>query len=148
MSNKMSGLLRQFDELGKLMDGESGERVMEAAGKRIQAAARDNVRANLNKNATGKLESEIVVNVVTSRSVEVGVREGRIPYANIHEFGGVISAKSAKRLAFYTGGKSVFAKSVVIPARPYLRPAVDAERNATRTAAGNAVDKEIKAIAK
>lgn len=41
-------------------------------------------------------------------------------YAAIHQLGGVITPKKAKRLAFTLRGKSVFAKKVTIPARPYL----------------------------
>ena len=41
-------------------------------------------------------------------------------YAAINHFGGIIKAKNAKALAFMSGNKQVFAKSVTIPARPYL----------------------------
>ncbi|WP_224825597.1 phage virion morphogenesis protein [Cognatishimia sp. MH4019] len=41
-------------------------------------------------------------------------------YAAIHHFGGVIKAKIGKALAFMAGNKKVFAKSVTMPARPYL----------------------------
>jgi phage gpG-like protein len=41
-------------------------------------------------------------------------------YAAIHQLGGVIVPKSAKRLVFSAGGKKVFAKKVTIPARPFL----------------------------
>ena len=42
------------------------------------------------------------------------------PYARIHQFGGVITPKNAKRLRFELNGKAVFAKKVTMPARPYL----------------------------
>lgn len=41
-------------------------------------------------------------------------------YAGIHQFGGVITAKKAKYLRFKINGREVFAKSVAIPARPFL----------------------------
>ncbi len=41
-------------------------------------------------------------------------------YAGIHQFGGVITAKKSKCLRFKINGREVFAKSVVIPARPFL----------------------------
>lgn len=41
-------------------------------------------------------------------------------YAGIHQFGGVITAKKSKYLRFKINGREVFAKSVVIPARPFL----------------------------
>lgn len=62
-----------------------------------------------------------------------------IPYAAIHEFGGttrahVIRPRNAKVLAFQMGGANVFARFVnhpgsVIPARPYLRPALAAKQD-------------------
>ncbi len=49
-----------------------------------------------------------------------------VAYALIHELGGVITPKAAKALAIPQEDGSVrFAKSVTIPARPYLRPAAD-----------------------
>ena len=65
----------------------------------------------------------------------VGVVGTTKPYAAIHEFGGrtaahTIRARQAKALHFVLDGKDVFAKSVnhpgsVIPARPFLRPAIE-----------------------
>lgn len=72
----------------------------------------------------------------------VGVR-GNVPYAAIHEFGGrtsahVIRPRRAKALRWYDGeGNPVFARYVnhpgsVIPARPYLRPAIEHEKENIR----------------
>lgn len=62
-----------------------------------------------------------------------------IPYAAIHEFGGVtrphkIEPRNADVLAFQIGKENVFAKFVnhpgsKIPARPYLRPALAAKED-------------------
>lgn len=41
-------------------------------------------------------------------------------YAAIHQLGGTIRPKSAKRLVFRIGNQTIFAKEVTIPARPYL----------------------------
>ena len=41
-------------------------------------------------------------------------------FAHIHQDGAVISAKNAKALFFRIGGKKVAAKSVTIPARPFV----------------------------
>ena len=38
----------------------------------------------------------------------------------MHQFGATITPKTARRLRFELGGKTVFAKKSVIPARPYL----------------------------
>ena len=41
-------------------------------------------------------------------------------FAHIHQEGAVITAKTAQALHFTVGGKSVHAKSVTIPARPFV----------------------------
>ncbi len=53
----------------------------------------------------------------SSREVEVGTSK---VYAAIHQFGGVIKPKKGKFLVFEIGGKKIFAKSVTMPARPFL----------------------------
>ncbi len=54
----------------------------------------------------------------TPTKVMVG---SNLPYARIHQYGGTIRPKKAKRLVFKgSGDKTVFAKEVTIPARPYL----------------------------
>jgi phage gpG-like protein len=40
--------------------------------------------------------------------------------ARVHQFGALIRPVNAKALAFRIGGKSAFAKSVTIPARPFI----------------------------
>lgn len=51
-----------------------------------------------------------------------------VVYARIHELGGVIKPVRKKALFFRAAdGSFVVAKQVKIPARPYLRPAADAE---------------------
>lgn len=61
---------------------------------------------------------------------------GGRPYARIHQFGGVITPKNSRSLKFEVGGKTVHAKKVTIPARPYLgvsaRNAADLEQAAAK----------------
>jgi phage gpG-like protein len=55
-----------------------------------------------------------------------GVRD--VVYARIHELGGTIKPKTAKALRFrLDDGTFVVVQQVTMPARPYLRPAADAE---------------------
>lgn len=59
----------------------------------------------------------------TGDKVMVGSNQ---PYALIHQKGGTIKPKKAKKLVFKgSGGKKVFAKEVTIPARPYLGVSAD-----------------------
>lgn len=50
---------------------------------------------------------------------QVSVGSGQI-YAAIHHFGGTIVPRKAAKLVFVSGGKTFGAKSVTIPARPWL----------------------------
>ncbi len=82
------------------------------------------------QNRTGTLEGSIGVQEYAKaqgRGVRGnwGSRDAR--YALIHELGGVIVPKRAKALVFEIGGQVVRVMKVVIPARPYLRPAADTE---------------------
>ena len=61
----------------------------------------------------GYLRGQLVSQVVGGKSVEVG---SNLIYAAVHQFGGTIRPQNAKLLAF----RGHVAKSVTIPARPYL----------------------------
>jgi phage virion morphogenesis protein len=66
---------------------------------------------------TGRLQRSI-----TSQPDAQGVTVGTsLRYAPVHQFGATITPKKAKRLVFPgPGGKLIFAKKAVIPARPFL----------------------------
>ncbi|KPN64257.1 Mu-like prophage protein gpG [Aliiroseovarius crassostreae] len=65
---------------------------------------------------TGALHDSIDY-VVGAGEIKVG---SPLIYAAIHHFGGVIKPKKAKFLRFMAGNKAIYAKSVTIPARPYI----------------------------
>lgn len=67
---------------------------------------------------SGDLKKSMDSNADDSR-VLVGPGGG-IPYARIHQLGGVIRPKSAKALMVPCGNRVLRLKSVTIPARPYL----------------------------
>lgn len=54
---------------------------------------------------------------VDGRELLVGTN---VLYAAIHQFGGVIRPKAGSRLRFRIGKRTVFARQVRIPARPFL----------------------------
>lgn len=67
------------------------------------------------------------------RTSEEGVRIGSgVRYADVHEFGsrGPIVPKTKKFLSWVTGGRRIFAKSVTIPARPFIRPGFESSKQA------------------
>lgn len=80
-----------------------------AAGKRGPGILRES-------GMRGGLQSSITYRAGRS---EVQVGSNKI-YAAIHQYGGVITPKSAGRLVFRLGGRVVHARSVTIPQRRYL----------------------------
>ncbi|RKR03575.1 phage morphogenesis protein [Maricaulis maris] len=91
-------------------------------------------RAKLNhawQNRTGVLEGGIDITDYAARE-ESGVRGTwgvrDVVYARIHELGGIIKPKNGAALTIPQSDGSVrLVSQVKIPARPYLRPAADAE---------------------
>jgi len=74
------------------------------------------------------LKNSITTRVVKSDSDSVTVHVGPsdVEYGRIQELGGVIKPVKAKRLHWVDEeGRHLSALAVTIPARPYLRPAVD-----------------------
>jgi phage gpG-like protein len=65
----------------------------------------------------GLLLSSIRITALSADGVTIG--SDRV-YAAIHQLGGVIVPTKAKSLVFTIGGKTIFAKKVTIPARPYF----------------------------
>lgn len=95
---------------------------LEAGGYVIAAHAQENARNVLNRHPMGNLTNNIGVR-----------REGKfilagvfgVVYAKVHEFGGVIVPRNKPYLVFQVDGEWRMTKSVHIPARPYMRPALD-----------------------
>lgn len=112
----------------KAISGDGLMKAVKAGGHVIEGAAKINAsrgRPGLSIDE-GSLTNSITVEedkkTSTSASVNIGPK---VIYAAIHEFGGWIKAKSAKALHFVIDGQHFTKKAVFIPARPYLRPAVD-----------------------
>jgi phage gpG-like protein len=118
----------------------SGEQLQHAAlmgGRVVEAFAKLNIREQKLID-TGNLVNSIAVirgeNAETQAEVEIGTM---VEYAAIHEFGGVIKQSNA----FGRGIEAI----INIPARPYLRPALDEHE----TEIGNAIGTDLaNAIAK
>jgi HK97 gp10 family phage protein len=124
-STHIEGMDEFIRDLNKLSVTARSARTMdalEAGGQIIVAYAQDNIRNKLNKHPTGFMVNNVGLRR-NGKVVEAGVFG--VIYAKIHEFGGIIKARSAKFLRFQVEGQWVMTKSVHMPARPYLRPAVD-----------------------
>lgn len=119
------GLAEFTRDLGKLSAAARSNTILdalEAGGWVIASYAQENARNKLNKHPLGNLTNSITVKR-EGKTILAGVFG--VIYAKIHEFGGIITPKKGPYLAFQIDGKWIFTKKVTIPARPYLRPAVD-----------------------
>ena len=107
-------------------------KVVTDSALRVQRGARINVNQKLN--TTGKstpgsgLGGSIGIEKDPAK-LEARIGPGVI-YGRIHEFGGVIKPKRGEFLSFIstqgkTAGQRLFLRSVTIPKRPYLQPALD-----------------------
>lgn len=134
----ISTVLRVLERMDMVWDD---EKIIEKSSNVIRDDARENVEEKLYRESTGYLANEIVTHVENSRESEIGTRPNRVIYARIHEYGGIIRPKKAKKLFvpikrgvkrwskdLVFGEDYVLADKVTIPKRPYLRPAADETR--------------------
>jgi HK97 gp10 family phage protein len=105
---------------------QTAERALLAGGLPIQNAAKG--KAPKLTNTLGRsIHMETIEKPGTLAAIKIGTKE---KYAATHEFGGIISARNATFLHFVIQGEEIFVKSVHMPARPYLRPAMDEQKGA------------------
>jgi HK97 gp10 family phage protein len=114
--------ISDLNKLSKVVRSEVSLDALEAGAQVIVTYAEDNARNKLNKHPTGNLVNSIGVRR-EGKTVLAGVFG--VVYAKIHEFGGVIKARGKALVFKGEDGHLVITKQVTIPARPYLRPAVD-----------------------
>ena len=120
----IDGVSQLVSTLGRLAKVYDTPDAVQAGSWELVKQQRANVRRKLNRNARGVLENAIVTTVIDSRTAEAGVPANRIIYAHVHEFGRTIVPRKAKALRFVIDGEVIFARSVRIPARPYIRPSI------------------------
>ena len=111
----------------------STRRRFESGGKKTPAG----IPCTSSLKRTGELQNSIE-GFANEKIVRVG---SNLPYARIHQFGGVIKPKNKQALAFSIGGKEIFAKSVTIKANPYLGISKEDEENIMEIIE-NAIEKE------
>lgn len=110
-----------MEGIGRLVQEQTRHRIVALKQTPAGAAWKENRARTSTLFKSGALAGSIDY-LVTSDSVQVG---SGLVYARIHQEGGKIEPKTAKMLAFMAGGRLVFAKSVTMPARPYLGLSAD-----------------------
>jgi hypothetical protein len=111
------------------LKGETLEKALMAGGQVVEGAAKVNVEKTFSSKSMGGagLGGSIHTVVVSRGSNSCLVHVGpSVIYGRIQELGGVIKPVTAKMLSWVNAeGERIFANMVHIPARPYLRPALD-----------------------
>ena len=110
-------LMREMlDSVGKLVVSQTKQRIASEKrspeGKRWRPNITGTPILERNGHLLGSIDHEV-------HGDEVWVGPSVI-YGAIHQFGGTIRPKRARKLRFRIGDREVFADSVTIPARPYL----------------------------
>lgn len=125
-----------LDELEKAIEGfiayglSSTEllKALEAGGRVVERAAKENIKKH-DLIKTRELSNSIGTIPIDGPEPTVIVGTDKI-YAAVHEFGATITPKRAKYLQWEDEqGNWHRAKQVTIPARPYLRPAFDLNKD-------------------
>ncbi len=120
-----------------------------AGGQVIEANAKINANAVFSSNATNTLAGSIQTVVAKSEETYAEVDVGpTVVYGRIHELGGIIKPVHAKMLSWVDNGIRIFAKLVQMPARPYLRPAVDEHKNEISDAVGYQLRANVETVIK
>lgn len=140
--------LPQFRTALKRMDSDVRGRVLAkaalAGGYVIEAYAKINVTKTFTArtgNLLNSISTTLEKTTATSAKVSVGPT---VIYGRIHELGGTIKPVHAKMLHWVDeSGKHHQANSVTIPARPYLRPAIDENEKKILAAVGANLQIEI-----
>jgi len=139
-------LINNCDKIKKSVTGEQLARAAQAGGHAVEAFAKINVEHTFSGKSTGGAGLGGSIQVVlsestnTKASVDVGPT---VVYGRIQELGGVILPVHAKMLSWVDDGVRIFAKMVHIPARPYLRPAVDEHKQEITDAISFQINKQI-----
>lgn len=148
-------LTRNLERLGSAMSN-ALEAAALAGGMPIQNAAKAGAPKRTRTLARG-IHMETVSKTARSVWIAIGPRE---IYGRIQELGGVIRPRRAQILAWVTSGprprdkagwraarregRARFAKQVTVPARPYMRPAFDNNKDKAVTEGRNALREVIR----
>lgn len=99
----------------------------EAGGRVVETYAKINIERTFSKRSTGGLAGSMMVEVEASATKAEAKIGPSAVYGRIQELGGVIRPLVKRMLHWIDPetGEERWAKMVHIPARPYLRPALD-----------------------
>lgn len=137
----------KLKKLSSAARGETLKNAVEAGARVIELNAKLNIERVFSKHSVGVLANSIMVEVTGSdRSAEAKIGP-TAEYGRIQELGGVIKPVRAPMLVWTDPdtGEVRRAFSVTLPARPYLRPAVDEHEDEIKEAVAAQVRRGIEA---
>ena len=141
---KVIVLENHFKDAAKAASGDQLLKALMTGGNVVQNHARLNIQKQKlvdTSNLLNSIEVQPDENAETKALVSIGTN---VIYAAIHEFGGTIVPRTKAMLSWVSkSGERIFAKSVHIPARPYLRPAIDEHEPEIANAIGQALVDQI-----
>jgi len=74
---------------------------------------------------SGRLAASLGKQISRQGDTVIGELSAEAPYAAAQEYGAVIQARQSKYLKFQVQGRWASVRQVILPARPYLRPAAE-----------------------
>lgn len=119
------GLISRLKQIDRTMRTDAAEKMVIVGAEKIRDRAILNIHETFSEKQSNGLAGSIEV---TSQRFSDGAESIALvnkEYARIQERGGIIHARKAKFLHFFIDGKEIFTKKVKLPARPYLKPAID-----------------------
>jgi phage gpG-like protein len=140
MASKVTVLYNYVPKIRAAISGDVLAKALMAGGQVIEAQAKINTTKVFSSKSTGgaglggSIKIELIQSGETSAEVHVGPT---VVYGPIQELGGTVKPLHAKMLSWVNeAGERIFANAVHLPARPYLRPAVDEHKSEIEDAIG------------
>ena len=148
MAQSVVTVLKLEDHFKEALAAASGATLLKsmlAAGQVLEGYAKIKANEVFSEHATNTLAGSISTVTKSAQEHHVEVDVGpTVVYARIHEFGGTILPIHGEYLTFKTyDGMWHKVKVVHMPARPYMRPALDEHKDAIVDAAGYQLKKAL-----
>lgn len=136
-------LLRRLKKVDAAVGRQAAAKALRAGSHHLMGVIKKNI-AEKPLVDSGDLMSSVTEDELRTGSTSWTTFGPHKIYAAIHEFGGVIFPTNGPYLVFKgKDGNLVFTKSVTIPARPYIRPAIDTDGDKALEILGETLGREI-----
>ena len=136
-------LRAKLNQIAASMRGQVSKEAVHAGGLQVQNNARLNIHSTFSRHQTGGLSNSIKTeSKIAGDSAEAEISVNKV-YARIQELGGTIVPKKAGGWLVWRdpdSGQVHRARSVTLPKRPYLEPAITEHQSDILTAMEKVID--------